>query len=859
MRFKHLFHVLRLRVRSLFRRNRVETELDEEMQYHLDRQIGEHIARGMSPEDAKSAALRAFGSVERLKEESRDARGLNFIDNLLQDLRYGLRTLGRTPGFAAVAVITLALGIGANTAMFSVLNGVVLRPLPYKDPSRLAFLWTDDPKHGVHEEGTGYSTYEDWRRESRAFEDMAVCTRGLQLRLTGGDDVERVKAERVSANFFSVLGVSPMLGRSFSRDEEQRTDIVVIGYGLWQRRFGGTGDAVGKTLEIEGRTTTVVGIMPKGFYFPSPDTQLWRPLAFELGERRRFTDMFRVIGRLRPAVTFSEVQTEMTAIGLRLAEAYPSTDEDFAGFAVNVVPVFDQMVSPTLQLALWILLGAVGFVLLIACANVANLLLARGTSREHEFALRSALGAQRTRLVRQILTETAALVVLGGLAGFALAAAALQALRAIAPPGIPRLDEVQLDIGVLIFTAGVSLLAGLLFGTVPAWKISQSDAGEALKSQGRSIGGGRRLSFANRLFVVVECALSIVLLAGAGLLVKSFIHLQDVNPGFKPGQVLLMRVTTPAVSREMMERIAGLPGVEAAGAISDFTFTRNPDQLITIEGRSTPKRPVTSDRVSPGFFQAMGVRLLSGRFFNEQDGRAKVAIINQTMAKTFWPNEDPIGKRFGHEGSNTVIGVIQDMRRRGLEREIVSEFYVRGIQPNMDLAIRTASDPLSVVPSVREAVRSFDRNAAISEVTTLEGRMQELDASRRFQTLLIAIFAGVALLLSAVGIYGVMHYAVTQRTHELGVRIALGARTSVILSLVIGEGLKAALTGVMLGLAGALALTRVMTHLLFEVSATDPAVFALVPTILIAVASLACCLPARRASKVDPIVALRHE
>jgi putative ABC transport system permease protein len=802
-------------------------------------------------------------------------RRVRYMDGVTNDLRYAARMLRRSPSFTTIAIVTLALGIGANTAMFSVVNAVILRPLPYQDPDRLAMLWTTDPKRDIREEGTSYPTFLDWRSQSRAFADMAICSRGNPVTLTGGNEPERVMGEAVSANLFPLLGVTPLLGRTFSDDEEQQRErVVVVSYALWQRRFGASRDTIGKKLEVDGQTFQVIGVMPAGFYFPTKDVQLWQPATFvsmtlspAIRDRiwtNRFSDWWRVVGRLRPTGTFDDAQAEMTAIGQRLALAYPTTDPGFAGFGVNVVPMLLQTTGRDLQQALWILLGAVGFVLLIACTNVANLLLARGAARQREFAVRAALGAGQVRLVRQLAVESALLVVGAAGVGLALALVGVRALQVAAPPGIPRLDETQLDPRVLIFTASVSILGGLLFAIVPAWKMSRSDPADALKQGGRTGSDGLRLSRARRAFVVVECALAVALLAGAGLLLKSFMRVETVDPGFEGKRVLLVRITSASLSREMLDRVASLPGVQAVGAIRSFE-PRNPDIAITAEGRLSLRTPLIAERVTAGFFQAMSVPLRKGRHFTENDHRANVAIINETMAKTFWPQEDPIGRRFKRGASDstspwmTVVGVVGDMRRRGLERDAVSEFYEPEIESSMELAIRTATDPLGHVASVRQVIRSFDGHAVIGRVTTVENHLEELGAARRFQTWLIAVFAGLGLVLSAIGIYGVMHYAVVQRTQEMGIRIALGAGGLHVLWLVIGEGLRLALIGVAAGLLAALQLTGVMAHLLFEVSSTDPAIFAIVPVVLAMVAVLACYLPARRASKVNPIVALRYE
>jgi putative ABC transport system permease protein len=863
------------RLIAFFTWNARDDEMNREMAFHIESMAREYVRSGMDAAEAERAARRRFGNVLRLKEQGHDVRSAPLVEDVVRDVRHVWRGLRRSPSFTIAVVLTMALGIGANTAMFSVVNAVILRPLPFQDPDRLAMLWTNDPKREIREEGTSYPTLLDWRSQSRTFADMAICSRGNPVTLTGGNDPERVMGEAVSANLFPLLGVTPILGRSFSHDEEQRRErVVVLSYALWQRRFGASRDAIEKTLEIDGERFQVIGVMPAGFYFPTKDVQLWQPATFvgltlapAVRDRiwtSRFSDWWRVVGRLRPDATFDDAQAEMTAIGQRLALVYRTADPGFAGFGVNVVPLLLQATGRELQRALWILLGAVGFVLLIACSNVANLLLARGAARQREFALRAALGAGQMRLIRQLAVESALLVVGGGVVGLALAIIGVRTLEAAAPPGIPRLDEMQLDARVLIFTGSVSILGGLLFAIVPAWKTSRSDPADALKQGGRTGSEGLSLSRTRRTFVVVECALAVALLAGAGLLLKSFMQVETINPGFEGKQVLLARITSARLSQEMFDRIANMPGVLAVGAIQSFE-PRNPDQPITAEGQPSLKVPLTFERVTAGFFRAMGVPLRRGRLLTEQDSPGSVALINETMAKTFWPLEDPVGKRFkrGTSASTsrwmTVVGVVGDMRRRGLERDAVSEFYFPEIESSMELVIRTTTDPLGYVPSIRQVIRSVDRNAVVGRVTTVQNHIEQLGAARRFHTWLIAIFAGLALGLSAIGMYGLMHYSVAQRTHEMGIRIALGARGSDVSWLVIGEGLRLVLFGVAVGLLAALQLTGVMAQLLFEVSPTDPATFAIVPVVLAMVAVLACYLPARRASKVDPVVALRYE
>src|SRR5262245_3791181 len=808
-------------------------------------------------------------------------------DEMLQDLRFGMRVLLKNPGFTLVAVLTLAVGIGANTAIFSVVNAVLLRPLPYQDPDRLAMLWTNDPKRDIREEGTSYPNFLDWRSQNRLFTDLAICSRGNPVILTGGDEPERVSGDYVSANLFPLLGVNPALGGAVSADDERRrARVVILSHGLWKRRFGAATDAIGKTLEINGQASQVIGVMPAEFYFPTKDTQLWEPVTsafyWEGSYTERFNDAWRVVGRLKPHATFGQAQVEMNAIGQRLAQTYPITDDDFAGFGVNVVPLSVQFTGKNLRLALLVLFGAVVFVLLIACANVANLLLARGAAREREFAVRAALGAGRGRLIRQLLTESAALALVAGLLGLGLAALGVRALVGLAPQDIPRLDEVTIDPVALGFTVCVSLLTGLLFGLAPAWKVSRGNPNEVLKAGGRVSSGRLRLWQTRGLLVVMECGMAVALLASAGLMIRSFIRLQSVDPGFKPEGVLLARVSLPrsatrpgaqtlAFFQQVIERVTALPGVQAVGAIEDLMMRRNPDNTITVEGRlpdgaGQGGAELIREFLSHDLFQALAVPLLKGRFFTKQEIlNSRVVIINETLAQRFFPGEDPIGKRIKFGGPQSeniwfeIVGVVGDLRRQRLEKQDVSEIYSPGAISNMDLLVRVSSDPLALVGAVRREISSVDPTAAVYGLTTGTRLVEKLSAGRRFQTGLLALFAIVALVLASIGIYGVMRYAVEQRTHEIGIRLALGARSSDVLRLVIGQGMRLTLIGVATGLLASFALSRLITQLLFGVSATDPATFVGVAFALMGAALLACYLPARRATNVDPLTSLRHE
>ncbi len=889
---------LRTRLRALLRKSEMERELDEELRDHIERQTEQNIRLGMNPVEARSAAFKSFGGVEQAKERSRDARGLRRLEEFWQDLRYGARMLVKNPGFTLIAVITLALGIGANTAIFSVVYGVMLRPLPYHEPERLVRLWTDNANEKNPKDGTSYPNLSDWRNQSRSFTEIANYSGDLVF-LTAGDAPEQVRIDRVSANLFPLLGVRPLFGRVFTPEEEERRErVVVLSYGLWRRRFGGDPNIFGRTMEVNGQASQVIGVMPAEFFFSGKDTQFWEPATltprYDVARLGRTVDAWYVIGRLKPGVSVHEARAEMISIARRLSEAYPAENK---GMSVTLMSALDHFTGD-FQLALWVLFGSVIFVMLIACVNVANLLLARGATRRHEFAIRATLGAGRGRLLRQLLTESLMLSLISGLVGLALAASGLNTLLALAPPTIPRLDEISIDRSVLLFTGALSLLTSLVFGLLPAWKVSRSDPNEALKEGSRSAYGGLRLRQPNGMLMVFECALAVVLLAGAGLLIHSFLRLQAVDPGFKPEGVLQARlsfiggskptaVTQGSVSPkefypQVLERLAALPGVQKVGAVDSVLMRQNPSfRKIEVEGRPPSPEQATillkETRVSVGFFETMKTPLLRGRFFSREDiiyksrfdpdrGREvveespDVILINETLARSLFHGEDPIGYRvFADRGWFTVIGVVGDMHRQGLEKEPIGEFFRPSFQSFSELVVRADSDPLALVGSIRDVVRSVDKNRVITSAVTLEHRLGELSVQRRFQTWLLSLIAALALTLAAIGIYGIMHYSVTQRKHKIGIRIALGARSLDVLRLTIGQGIRLALIGVAVGLLSAVWLTNVMAHLLFKVSATDPATFVIVALVLAGAALLACWIPARRAARVDPMVALRRE
>jgi predicted permease len=876
-------NILIARLRALFRRKSVLQDIEEELRVHVEMETETNIERGMPPDEAQAAALKTFGNLSRNTERGYDIRGGGWLETLWQDLRFGARMLFKQPGFTAIAVLTLGLGIGANITIFSVVNAVLLRPLPYPDSDRLIFLWSAAPKQNISERASAYANFSEWRNQNKSFEDLAAFDPTV-VTLTGGAEPETVMSVRASANLFPLLGVAPMLGRTFTADEEQqKLRVVVLSHGLWQRWFGASPNVLGQTLEIDGVSSQVIGVMPEHFR-GDKETPLWEPHTlfpdWEAQKAQHGTGSWQVVGRLKPQVSLAQAQTEMNTIAQRLEQAYPEANK---GLGINLVPFYLQFTGSNVRLALWILFGTVVFVLLIACTNVANLMLARGIAREREMAIRMALGAGRLRLIRQLLTESLLLALLGGAVGLLIASWGIRALLSFSPPNLPHLESVAIDAKVLAFTSVVALLTSLLFGLAPALKISQSQPGAALK-EGRSASGGISGRHLRGLLLITEFSLTVLLLAGAGLLLRSFSKLQAVDPGFDPAQVLQMQLTPARNStadqwrvfyQQVSERIAALPGVEAVGLTKEIFISGNPDGQITIEGASsdssaTARIPFRLDVISESLFQTLHVPLRKGRFFNAQDkqGAVSVTIINETMARRFWPGEEALGKRFklGPAQSDnpwlTVVGVVGDMRRQSLERQPIAQIFrthMQRAERRMILLIRTTGEPTQLAPVVRNEIRAIDKTVLVNGISTLESMLARNVAQRRFQTWLLALFSALALLLAAVGIYGLMQQSVALRTHEIGTRLALGARSADVLRLVIGQGMRLALCGVGIGLLAAFALTRVLAGLLFDVTATDPTTFIAAPLVLLAVALLACFVPAWRATKVDPMVALRHE
>ena len=808
------------------------------------------------------------------------------MENLFQDLRYGIRVLLRKPGFTVIAVIALALGIGANTAIFSAVNAILLRPLPYDDPERLVWIWEHNLASDIQQEPISFPNFSDYREQNQVFEDVAAFTRWRPV-LTAGGEPERILAEQVSASLFSVLRVEAAAGRTFLHEEDRpgKNNVVILSHGLWERRFGSDKEVVGKTITLNGNPYTVVGVMSNDFRHPAPDarrpTELWTPLGMDASRMHRRLDILNVIARLKPTASIEQARVEMGTIGARLDQQYPETN---AGWGVTIIPLHERFVGDV-RLAMLVLLGAVTFLLLIACANVANLLLVRSTARQKEIAIRKALGATRGRLIRQFLTESLLLAMAGGLVGSLLAVFGINILIALSPGNIPRIGEASLDVRVLGFTLGLSLLTGIIFGLAPALNASNPDLNESLKECGKNPGPGAGGGRLRSLLMIFEVSVALILLIGAGLMIKSFLRLQQVNPGFNPERVLTVELALPrskykenhqvlSFYKEVVNRVERLPGVEAAAAVSTLPLGGGVSVLnIEVEGR--PQLPAghvigaESQVVSPSYFRTMGVPLLKGRLFTDQDveDAPGVIVINDVMADRYWPNEDPIGKRISLVDALTgpwltVIGVVENVHQVTLDSEPYPQMYEAYSQNpgwGAALVVRAASDPMNLISAVRTQVSAIDKDQPLYNVRPMEQVLADSVSRQRFNMLLIGIFTAVALVLAAVGIYGVISYSVSHRSHEIGIRMALGARQADILKMVIEHGLKLALAGVGIGLVAAFILTRVMSSLLYGVSAIDPFTFASGAIVLIGVAVMACYIPARRAAKVDPMIALRYE
>jgi putative ABC transport system permease protein len=826
--------------------------------------------------------LRGIAKREQMKQAYRERRGFTLFATTAQDIRYAVRVIRKNRGFTITSIAVLALAIGANTAMFSVLNAVLLRPLPYSSPEQLAMLWSEVSNQNLRQGRSAYWNVEQWRSQSQSFADMAVFD-GASGTLTTADSTEKISIARISPNLFALLGVRPLLGRTFSAKEaDQSQRLVLISYGFWQTRFRGSRAAIGASIDLDGIASRVIGVVPATFPTFLADADVWEPYTLSPNwaavRRARGSGFWAVIARLRPNVTFEQAQSEMNVIAGRLDEQLPASER---GRGISVVPLKLQVTGPKARLALWMLTGAVFCVLLIAATNVASLSLTRSAKREREIAIRAALGASRARIVSQLLAENLTLAVISGLLGLFVAQVCIQLILTVKPGNLARLNEVGLDTHVLGWALALCLFTGVLVGFAPAITMARRNLTRSSQEEARGVSGRVAAQGIRHILVVAQFALAIILLAGAGLLIRSLLSVQNVDPGFRPERVLSAQLATSASMStgqraifydRVLEQIESLPGVESAGITENFLISSNPERMLTTEARAgtvSAHLRLRSDAVSGRFFKTVGTRLLRGRLFSAQDrpDSPRVAIINEAMARRLWPGRDPVGKRFKmgeiDPGWITVVGVVGDMRRQGLENEPIPQMFEPMAQDPSRLAtllVRTSTDdPLGIVGSVRAAVRRVEKYVPVYGVTTLANQVGAFLTERRFQTWLLAAFSAIAVLMSAVGIYGLIHYSVATRTQEIGIRMAVGAHSGQILRMVIGEGLKLSLGGLGLGLIGALYVAEAGRSLIFGVRATDPWTFAAVSLLLVAVAIAACYFPARRAAKVEPLTSLRQE
>jgi predicted permease len=883
------FYKLSLRFRSLIRKGRVEQELTEELRFHLEKLVEGLVAKGMTPEEARYAALRELGGLEQIREECRDVRQVNYIENFLQDVRYGLRQLRRSPGFTMVAILTLALGIGANTAIFSVVYAVLLKPLPFRSPGQLVRVFEANDRAGIPAEGCSYSEFQEWQRQNHVFNGMAAVN-GHELTLTGRGEPSVVRVGDVTADFFTVLGVAPQMGRAFlpEDDEQGAAPVVVISDGLWRSHFGANPDLVGRTIDLDKRPFTVVGVMPPNFRFSLDGRggQLWIPIVqdplFGPLAKRPNGDFFTALARLKPEVSAAQGRAKMEALGNRLMQQYHPGDN---GRTIRIASL-REAVTGDASAPLLVLLAAVGLVLLIACANVANLLLARATSRAKEFAVRAALGAGRTRILRQLLTESIVLGLLGAALGTGLAYWGVQGLSGLLPTSFPRAESIRVDGSVLAFALLLSLGASLLFGVAPALFAADPRLQTTLQESAAWSGEGKVRRRARNFLVVAEVALAMVLLVGAGLLIRSFAALMSVNPGFNTRQLLKAEVSLPRFQystprqwitflNEVLARIQAEPDLRDAAVAVPLPLTDDIVNLGFSIANGPPLPAGTSNTadyvsVSPEYFRVARIPLLRGRYFSEHDSMStpRVAIISEELARIYFPHRDPLGQQliFGFPPDSDVkreiVGVVGDVRDAALNKTPGPMMYVPFTQApfwGVCLVIKTSSNASAAAHAIRLKVHEVDPDLP---VTYIQWMSEVVDASlgqARLRTWLLGLFGAMALTLAAAGIFGVLSYSVSRRTHEFGIRMALGASESEILRLVLNEALRLALAGVAAGIAVALGLTRLISSLLFGVRPTDPATLIVLPLLLTGAALFAAYLPARRATKVDPMVALRYE
>jgi len=885
-------------------RKRMLESLDQEIRDYIEAETQDNIERGMSPEEARYAALRKFGNVTRVKEETREVWSVIWLEQLVQDVRYTARMLRKSPGFTVVAVLTLALGIGANTAIFSVVQAVILQPLPYPQPNRLVMLLERvrlrNYQNDLNDPSPG--NFADWRAQNSVFEDVAAI-QDKSFNLTGSGEPVRVEGEAVSASLFSLLRVRTTLGRTFNANEDTvgGPHVVVMGYGLWVSRFGADPKILQKSILLDGASYRVIGVMDRSFRFPDPANfhgaaaqadQLWVPIALGPADLANHGSHFLqgALARLKPGATLGQAQVQMDAIAQRLTQEHPNTNE---GVGVNVVPLREQLVG-NVESELWILLGAVALVLLMVCANVANLLLVRASTRGRELALRIALGAPRMRILRQLFTESVFLALVGGGVGVLFASWGLRvlqgvrALQTLGPSGLPSVGRLAVGTPVLAFSLAASLLAGIIFGMAPTWQIMRCNVQRGLKEGAPESDAPSRLSLRDVL-VVAEIALGVTVVVGAALLLRSFLLLQQTPLGFDPGGLLTLRVIPRSTQysqpwqrisfyREALAKIQGAPGVESAGAVSFLPLTFfQASKGFSVEGQpalASGELPMAVyDVVSPGYFETLGVPVLEGRDFSWSDTQQTlpVIVVNEAMAQTYWPNEDPIGKRIkeGRPDETSpwlmVVGVVGNFRHFDVaSRPRPTMFFpisqlAAGTALLRDWVVRTTGDPLTIAGGVRQAICSLDKDMPISRVQTMEEVRSSAVAQQQFTLLLLGLSAGLALVLASVGLYGVTAYATALRTREIGIRMALGAQRRDVMSLVLFDGAALGFVGVGIGIVAALLLTRLMTVLLYGVRANDPLAFGAVAMLLSVVILVACYIPARRAMRMDPMMALRYE
>ncbi|HTG88187.1 MAG TPA: ABC transporter permease [Pyrinomonadaceae bacterium] len=801
------------------------------------------------------------------------------MDTLFRDIRYGFRSLLKRPGFTAIALVALALGIGANTAIFSLVNAVVLQPLPYPEPERLVWVWGNFP--GGNRASVSPADYLDFRSQNKSFEQFAATVSITSTTtLTGSGEPEPLNASVVTGNYFQALGVTPALGRGFSLDNEKpgNDQVAIISYELWQRRFAGNPGIVNQRINLDSKSFEVIGVMPKNLTFPQT-ADLWVPLNFDGNPelRVRKAHFLRPLGRLKPGVTMAQAQSDTDGIATQLEKQYPNSN---TGWSLRLEGLRDRLIGSS-KTSLFILFGAVGFVLLIACANVANLLLVRAAGRQKEIALRTALGASRFRIVRQLMTESLLLAIIGGTIGALIAAWGIDLLVLLSGNTIPPTATVRIDATVLAFTLVTTVITGLLFGLAPALRTMKLNLSDTLKEGGRSGGEGTLKNRTRSLLVVFESALAVVLLIGAGLLIRSFIALQNTNPGFDANNVLTMRVDLPrgkydtpekasSFFQQLEQRLSGLPGVEKVGFITELPLTGQPnDAPFTVEGRPAVARGqefgADFRRVNQNYFEALRIPLLRGRNFTPQEVRdnARMIVVSESLVNTVFPNEEALGKRLMTVLSDKpfeIIGVVGDIRHRSLEFQPYATMYLPTFTSGrMNLTLRIQGDPMSLVPAVRKEVNGIDPEQPVAAIRTMDEWVNRSTATPRYRTTLLGLFAAIAMILAATGIYGVMSYSVAQRTHEIGIRMALGARQGDVRRMVVGQGMLLVAVGLGIGLLTAFGVTRVMNTLLFQVTAKDPLTFLAVAGLLSIVAFVACFIPARRATKVDPLTALRYE